>query len=111
MSIGVEPLTKDAATPNGSAPDDEYRARARKRVEELRGFYIHASLFAIANAALFVIDWVASPGSTWFYWPLLGWGVGFAAHAVVTFLDGPFGAAWEQRKTNELVAKYRRLSH
>ena len=100
------PLT----SPPVPSADDEYRARAHKRVEELRGFYVHVSIYTIVNTGLFAIDWIASPGTTWFFWPLLGWGIGLAAHAVVTFLGGPFGSAWEERKTRELAGRYRRAS-
>jgi hypothetical protein len=106
VSTSTHPM--EAAPADGTLVEAEHRARARKRVEELRGFYVHAAIFAIVNAALFTIDWFASPGTTWFYWPLLGWGVGFAAHAVVTLFGGPFGADWEERKTRELAERYRR---
>ena len=83
---------------------DERYERARQRVEALRGFYIHLVFYVIVNAGLFLIDMLAS-GGTWFYWPLLGWGIGLAVHAVSVFARGPFGADWEQRKIRELMDK------
>ncbi len=29
---------------------------------------------------------LAAGGGLWFYWPLMGWGIGIAVHAIVTFV-------------------------
>ena len=82
--------------------------RARKRVEEMRGFYAHLLTYVLVNLGLFVLNLVTSPGSFWFYWPLLGWGIGLLAHALSVF--GPqrfWGSAWEERKIKELMEKDR----
>lgn len=55
--------------------DDEYE-RARKRVEELKGFYIHLSVFVMVNFTLFLINLLSSPGIWWFYWITVFWGIG-----------------------------------
>jgi hypothetical protein len=41
---------------------------------------IHVAAYACVNAILALVD-LQSGGSTWFYWPLLGWGIGLAYHA------------------------------
>ena len=47
-----------------------------------------------------------SGGQWWFYWPLLGWGVGLGVHALnVYVLDGRFGQVWEERKTREMMGR------
>ena len=56
------------------------------------------------NLLLFTINVLTSPGSLWFYWPLMGWGIAVALHALRVFgTGGRFGAAWEERKINELM--------
>ena len=35
---------------------------------------------AIVNGGLLAINLLSSPGHWWFYWPMLGWGIGLAAH-------------------------------
>ena len=60
-------------------------ARARKVVNARIGFYIHLAAFLIVNALLVFINLATSNGPLWFQWPLLGWGLGIFAHAVVTF--------------------------
>lgn len=58
---------------------------AKKRAGEIRGFYQHLVTYLIVNAVLFVINRLTSPGYFWFVWPLLGWGIGVALHAVSVF--------------------------
>ena len=83
---------------------DEERQRyewARARVQALKGFYIHAMVFVLVNVALLSINALAD-GVWWFYWPLMGWGIGLGVHALAVFGfggGGPWGRAWEERKT------------
>lgn len=81
--------------------------RARKRVEDLKGYYVHLTVYLIINFGLFLIDWL-SGGGWWFFIPLLGWGVGLAIHTVVVFLvEGPTGRSWEERKIRKLMEEER----
>ena len=50
------------------------------------------------NLLLPAIDLADDSGNWWFFWPLLGWGIGLAAHAATTF-----GGAWEERKARQLT--------
>ncbi len=84
---------------------DRYE-KARKRVEEIKGFYVHLLVYITVNAGLFLINLVSSPGNWWFYWPLLGWGVGLLAHGVAVFgLRGFLGSEWEERKIKQIIEK------
>ena len=81
--------------------------RARARVKAIKGFYIHATIFVVVNIALFAIN-VLVGGVWWFYWPLLGWGIGLGAHTLAVFGfggGGPWGRDWEERKTREMIDK------
>jgi hypothetical protein len=84
---------------------DERYARARKRVEELKGFYVHLLIYLAVNTGLFLID-LFDGGGWWFFWPLFGWGIGVTAHAVGVFAgEGVFGQEWEARKIREMVER------
>ncbi len=87
--------------------EDNIYEHARKRVEDLRGFYSHLAVYLVVNLGLFIINRVATPRSHWFVWPLIGWGIAVALHAVVLVLEGPWGQRWEERKTRQLVEKER----
>jgi hypothetical protein len=86
-----------------SPPDEERLARARRRLEALKGFYIHAFVFAIVLAGLFIVN-LAAGGPWWVLWVLLGWGIGILAHAVTVFGRTPKAIAdWEERKLRQLM--------
>lgn len=46
-----------------------------------RGFVIHSAVYLGVNILLAGIDVFTSPNSLWFYWPLVGWGLGLLGHA------------------------------
>jgi hypothetical protein len=60
----------------------EYRGRVGKA---RLGYYIHLTAYVVVNALLVGINLATSTKHLWFKWPLLGWGVGIIAHALVTF--------------------------
>jgi len=60
-------------------------AVARRAAHARKGFYIHLTAFLVVNALLVAINLATSNGRLWFQWPLIGWGIGILAHAVVTF--------------------------
>ena len=78
--------------------------KAKERVEEIKGFYIHLIVFVLVNLLLFTIDMVTSPQDLWFFWPLAGWGIAVVLHAVRVF-TGTLGADWEENKIAELMNK------
>lgn len=91
-------------------PDEQARYEpARRRVHELRAFYLHLAVFVAINALLHVINFVTSPGVYWAFWPLLGWGIGLVAHGLATYRWVPFfGKDWEERKIKVLMDKEHR---
>ena len=72
--------------------------QARKRMEEVKGFYLHLAVYIIVN--LFLI-WVNLTQSNylWFYWPLFGWGIGILIHGITVFI---LGNKWEEEKVKRI---------
>lgn len=64
--------------------EPELQRRARRRVKQKMGFYIHAAVYVLVNLGLAAIDFT-SGGKSWHLWPLAGWGLGLAIHGIVTF--------------------------
>lgn len=87
--------------------EQETRYRnAKKRVEALREFYVHLTVYVLVNLMLFTINMLTSPDSLWFFWPLLGWGIAVALHALRVFGAGRlFGKEWQERKIDELMER------
>jgi 2TM domain len=93
-----------------TVPEDQdaYR-RARRRVREIRGLYLHVAVFVAVNILLHLINFVATPKVYWAFWPLVGWGIGLLAHGLAAYRWMPFlGKDWEERKIRELMDKDRR---
>lgn len=83
---------------------DERYKKAKKRVEEIKGFYTHAIVYVCVNVGLFLINFFTNPGVWWFYWPLLGWGIGLFFHGMSVFVFNRFpGKKWEDRKIEEIM--------
>jgi hypothetical protein len=68
--------------------DAELRRMAIRRADMKLAFRSHLVAYGIVNAGLFAINLLTSPGHWWFYWPMLGWGIGLAAHAAAVYMDG-----------------------
>jgi hypothetical protein len=78
--------------------------RAKKRVEEIKGFYTHAIVYILVNAFLIILNLMTSPGQYWFQWPLLGWGIGLFFHGLSVFVFGRFlGPEWEEKKIRQIM--------
>ncbi|MCV6631330.1 MAG: 2TM domain-containing protein, partial [Flavobacteriaceae bacterium] len=91
---------------NHNAPviDDRY-IRARKRIEDLKGFYYNLISYIIVIPFLAFINYQTFWGFKWFFFPMAGWGLGLLFHAYGTFVnDGFLGKHWEERQ----IQKYMR---
>lgn len=88
---------------------DEKYLRAKKRVEQLKAFYIHLTVYVFVNTFLFGLNLSSNPGEWWFIYPLSGWGIGILAHGISTFACGKFGAEWEVRKIKKYMEKDERI--
>lgn len=88
--------------------DQERYQLARARVQQLRLFYTHVGVYVSVNILLLLVNLLTSPWSLWFYWPLLGWGIGLAVHAFVVFgAGGTLGKEWEEQKIREIMEQER----
>lgn len=76
--------------------------KAARRVKELKGFYSNLISYCIVIPSLFLINMLTTPKELWFYWPMLGWGIGIVAHAMSVFA---IGKSWEDQKIKELISK------
>lgn len=89
---------------------DPQRQTAEKRVEEKIGFFVHAAVYAAVNALLIVLNLTGGYETLWFFWPLIGWGIGLAFHglAVFVFVNGNVASFKERMIARELEKESRR---
>ncbi len=95
-------LTKQISIMRTSQFNEEENAylRAKKRVEELKGFYGNLTSYCIVIPSLALINYYTYWDHKWFIYPMLGWGLGLTFHAIGVF---GYGKSWEERKIQELI--------
>lgn len=78
--------------------------KAKKRVKEIKGFYGNLVSYVLVISFLTFINLRYTPEHLWFYWPMLGWGIGVLFHAFGVFKIFPFfGDDWEEKKIKEFM--------
>ena len=84
---------------NNNNSDYERYQRARKQVDDIKGFYGHLASYVLVMLVLAYINLKYIPEYLWFFWPMLGWGIGLICHALFVFNWLPFlSKEWEERK-------------
>lgn len=80
--------------------------RAKKQVEELKGFYIHLVIYVVVNAFILVNIYLRSDN----FWEwghfvtLFAWGIGVVFHASKVFDFNPlFGKKWEEKQIQKYI--------
>jgi len=80
--------------------------RAKKQVEELKGFYIHLVIYVVVNAFILVNIYLRSDN----FWEwghfvtLFAWGIGIFFHASKVFDFNPlFGKKWEEKQIQKYI--------
>jgi sensor histidine kinase YesM len=79
----------------------------RTRVKEIRSFYLTLAAYCTVHIGFWIYSTIAGTPK-WSYWITFGWGVGIAFWAFNLFArqNGRFfGAQWEERKVQELLAR------
>ncbi|MBZ9570815.1 2TM domain-containing protein [Methanobrevibacter sp. TMH8] len=85
--------------------NDESYKRAKKRLEDVKGFYTNLISYIIVNIFLFIINMIFTPGFWWFLFPLVFWGIGVVFHflGVFVFEKRVFGKKWEDKKIQQYM--------
>ena len=101
--------------------DLDKKAKAKKKVEELKGFYIHFMVYVLVNIMIslvivvshmhegdsfFEAIWDFATVSTWLFW-----GIGVFFHAFKVFSFSPFfNKEWEERQIQKYIDEDRQQS-
>ena len=76
--------------------------QAKKRVEDIKGFFGNLVAYCVVIPFLIFINYRTSWDYQWFWFPMLGWGMGVIFHAFGVF---GYGKEWEERKIKEILEK------
>ena len=79
--------------------EDYKRAYREMEMEEARrGFLAHLIAYILVNVMLIAINLIYTIEVLWFFYPLIGWGIGVAMHYL-------FGVRWFEKTLIEKEAK------
>lgn len=102
-------LTQMNSNMNTDNLENSKYIRAVERVEKLKEFYQNLASYIIVMPILIYINLRFSPWFYWFWFPLVGWGIGVLFH----WLDANnynfiLGRNWEEKKINEIMEEEKR---
>lgn len=90
--------------------NQEKLKRAKKRVDEIKGFYIHFGIYVLVNAFI-LINIYLNTDNFWqwgHFLTLCFWGIGVVIHASKVFGFNPlFSKSWEDRQIQKYMDKDR----
>lgn len=104
FTVKIPVLTKQISIMETSTNYIENTAyyRAKKRVEQLKGFYGSLISYCIVIPVLIFINLKYMPHFQWFWFSAAGWGFGLLMHAFKVF---GYSSNWEERKIQEILRK------
>lgn len=95
-----------------SNSDFEKYQKAKKQVEEIKGFYVHLLVYVVVMCVLVFINLKYTPEHLWFVYSMLGWGLGLFFHAVKVFNWFPFMSKnWEEKKLQQYMEEEKNKSN
>ncbi|MDI6032838.1 2TM domain-containing protein [Flavobacterium sp. LB2P84] len=104
FTVKIPLLTKQITVMETTTNYNEDTAyyRAKKRVEELKGFYGNLISYCCVIPFLIFINLTYSPHFQWFWFSAAGWGFGLVMHAFKVF---GYSSNWEERKIQKILKK------
>jgi len=90
----------------GMSEEEIYR-KAREKVEEKKGFYVHFIVYILVNIILIIIWAATGAGFPWFIFPLGGWGIGVLFHFLGVFVFSR-QTSWERREIEKEVERLKK---
>ena len=112
LDINPQARNEPMVTPDPAASELD---AARRYVEQLRAFYVHAGVFAASMVVIFAVNLLTNLSAGiagewtawWSAWAFLGWGLGIAVHGLVVRLNRPTTStsSWEQRQIDKVLSR------
>ena len=109
FEVSIPMLTKQVSIMEIQKYNNQENAyyKAKKRVEEIKGFYGNLISYCLVIPFLIFINYQTSWNFQWFWFPMFGWGMGVVFHAFGVF---GYGKSWEERKIKEIMEQEERTN-
>ena len=95
--------------------NDDKLKRAKKRLDELKGFYIHLAVYIGVNSFIMVNIAIRTYNDSDSFWEFgtfvtpVFWGIGLLIHGLNTFRVNPFlGRDWEKKQIQKYMDEDKR---
>lgn len=115
FSVGIPILNHQISIMRETQSQKSYEERyirARRHVENLKEFYYNLISYCFIIPFLIFINYKTFWGFQWFWFPMLGWGLGLAFHAYKVFVnDKILGVNWENRKIEQFMRDEEEKKH
>lgn len=83
FNVDASALLLDA---NGEAKKALRKRELQKNLEFGLSFWIHLATYVFVSGLLIAINLGSEPEYLWALWPVIGWGIGVAAHGFAVFI-------------------------
>lgn len=85
--------------------EEQRYLKAKKRVKDIKEFYVHLSIYLCVVPFIIGVNLIYVPNFHWFWFSVLGWGMGIFFHwlGVFGFTKLGLGKDWEERKIREYM--------
>jgi ABC-type protease/lipase transport system fused ATPase/permease subunit len=84
--------------------EEERYLRAKKRVKDIKDFYIVLIVYLVSNLIALFVNLMWSPGFLWSLFSIFGWGIVLVFHGMKVFNFFSFlGKDWEEKKLIEFM--------
>lgn len=107
FAVAIPMLTKQISimkTQESKLNMEDSYIRARNHVEELKEFYYNIISYILVIPFLIFINYKTYWDFQWFWFPIVGWGIGLLAHAYRVYVSNSFlGSNWEKRKIEQYM--------
>ncbi|MGC3979961.1 MAG: helix-turn-helix domain-containing protein [Steroidobacteraceae bacterium] len=102
FEVSIEDLQEGTQMSAGENNESEREALALAYGRELRGFYVHVTIYVIVCLAILAANLLLFPERLLALLVWLIWGAGLAIHAVNTFI---FNGVWERRQVERKLGR------
>ncbi len=107
FTVNLPTITKTKASPKKSEDfENSSYIKAVEKVEKIKEFYRNLITYLIFIPIFVFINLRFSPHFHWFYFPIVGWGIGVLFHGLEVYnYNFLLGKDWEEKKIKEIMDK------
>lgn len=96
---------KAVSVKNVSRPSAGEVRLVHEKAQDLKQLFSHAVVYVAVNAFLIFVNFMTTPNNIWFYWVLIGWGIGLAFHWLDVMNYNPINEKWAEEEAKKILKK------